>query len=73
MNLKLRKAKEYLSCIKLKETYEKEKSIAIMLKIHEEMMRTKVIERNLNLDCEEIPCLLKCETDTVCSNVIKMG
>ena len=35
VNLKLRKAKEYLSCIKLKETYEKEKSIAIMLKIHE--------------------------------------
>ena len=73
VNLKLRKAKEYLSCIKLKETYEKEKSIAIMLKIHEEMMRTKVIERNLNLDCEEIPCLLKCETDAVCSNVIKNG
>jgi len=64
VNLKLKKAKEYVCCIRLKENFEKEKLLAVMLNIHEEMMRTKIKERKLNsnFECEEIP--YQCSTVT---------
>jgi len=52
MDSKLRKVKKFVSCIQLKEKIEKEKSLAVMLNIHEEMMRKKGNKRELKREVE---------------------